>query len=145
MPQPDEYLSKPSATRVGVTAPFFACTRSNTGAGAAWVQVAGELDLAGAPRLAEVLRDALGEARLVVLDLRELTFLDSTGVHVIVDASIHARGDGRRLHLVHGPHRVQRVFALTGNADQVEALDSGPGEQPAKPALPCSGSSIAAA
>ena len=41
------------------------------------------------------------QARLVVLDLRELTFIDSSGVHAIVSAGIRARKGGRRLVLVH--------------------------------------------
>ncbi len=51
--------------------------------GAAWVEVAGELDLVGAPRLTGALRNALHDARLVLLDLSELTFMDSAGVHAI--------------------------------------------------------------
>ncbi|MGI9082213.1 MAG: STAS domain-containing protein, partial [Thermoleophilaceae bacterium] len=66
----------------------FVSRQSGGGLGAAWVYVAGELDVATAPQLEQTLREAQSEARLVVLDLRELTFVDSAGVHVIVDAGI---------------------------------------------------------
>jgi anti-anti-sigma factor len=82
--------------------------------------MAGDLDLAAAPRLTEALRDLEQEACLIVLDLREITFLDAAGVHVIVDASIGARRDGHRLLLVGASAGVQRVFALTGTSHQVE-------------------------
>ena len=42
------------------------------------------------------------QAQLVVLDLRELAFMDSSGVHAIVNASIRARQVGRRLVLLRG-------------------------------------------
>lgn len=59
-----------------------------------WVQVTGRLDRDTASLLEQTLQR--GELRLgkVVLDLRELTFMDRAGVQVIVDASIEAwRGD----------------------------------------------------
>ncbi|MGO9498859.1 MAG: STAS domain-containing protein [Solirubrobacteraceae bacterium] len=52
----------------------------------AWVRVAGELDLAGAPRLERTLRGAELRTRLVVTSLRELTFVDSCGVGVMASA-----------------------------------------------------------
>ncbi len=55
--------------------------------------VRGELDLATAPQLEEALVSAIDEGREVVLDLRELEFMDSSGVRVLVVA--HTRGDGR--------------------------------------------------
>lgn len=115
MSQPHEHLPPP-----------FACTSRRGGVDSAWVQVGGELDLATAPRLVEALRDARHGARRVVLDLRELTFLDSAGVHAIVDASIGARRDGRRLLLLRAPDAIHRIFALTGTSDDVEVFDLDP-------------------
>jgi anti-anti-sigma factor len=82
--------------------------------------VAGDLDLAAAPRLIEALHDLEQEACLIVLDLGETTFLDVAGVHVIVDASIGARRAGHRLLLMGASAGVQRVLALTGASRQVE-------------------------
>jgi anti-anti-sigma factor len=82
-----------------------ALVRPATGGGveAAWVRVAGRLDLAAVPQLVRVLRQAQLKARLVVLDLRELVLMDRTGVHVIVNASIRARRLGGRLVLLRVP------------------------------------------
>ena len=85
-----------------------------------WVHVAGELDIATTPELERALRESYPRGRLVVLDLRELEFIDSSGVHAIVNASLCARQTGRRLVVLSGPPNVDRMFALTGTADGVE-------------------------
>jgi anti-anti-sigma factor len=92
------------------------------------VHVAGELDVATAPALEQTLRRAELRARLVALDLRELTFMDSCGVHVIVYASIRAWRAGRRLVLVRGSAPVDRVFTLTKTSELVEVVDLEPCE-----------------
>ena len=125
MPQPDSI-----AARADVLAPPFHCSIVNGGVDAAWVHVAGELDIATAPQLDRTLRAARLQARLVVLDLRELTFMDCSGVHAIVDASTRARNVGRRLVLLRGAPNVDRVFALTGSSDQVDICDLDLGEPP---------------
>jgi anti-sigma B factor antagonist len=100
----------------------FACSWSwaHGGHSAATVRVSGELDIATAPRLEQTLDESLLEARRVVIDLHECAFIDSAGVHAIVDASVRARQDGRLLVLVRVPPHVHRVVALTGNSDHVE-------------------------
>jgi anti-anti-sigma factor len=66
-----------------------------------------------------------------VLDLRELEFMDSSGVHVILDASADAgRADGRLI-LVRGATHVERILTLTGARDQVQILDLDPAPSPA--------------
>jgi anti-sigma B factor antagonist len=50
----------------------------------------------------------------VVLDLRNLTFMDSSGIHLIVAADRLARRDGTRFALIAGPSPVQRVFEIAG-------------------------------
>jgi anti-anti-sigma factor len=114
----------------------FACSSSHGGLNADWVHVAGALDIATTPQLARTLRES--HARLVVLDMRDIEFMDCAGVHTIVDASLSARRDGRRLVLLRGIPHVDDVFALTGNAGEVEigVLDpSDPGELYAAPLL----------
>jgi anti-anti-sigma factor len=115
-----EFLPDLTALRLNGLPPPFVCTWGSEGVDGGWVHVAGDLDLAAAPRLVEALRDLEPQACLIVLDLREITFLDTAGVHAIVDASIGARRDGRRLLLVGDSAWVQRVFALTGTSHQVE-------------------------
>jgi anti-anti-sigma factor len=50
----------------------------------------------------------------VVLDLRELIFMDCTGIHVVVAASNRARQAGAHLVLVRRPSQVDRLFAVVG-------------------------------
>jgi anti-anti-sigma factor len=142
MPQ---FLPDSTALRLSSLPPPFACTWGSEGVDGGWVHVAGDLDVAAAPRLMEALRDLEHEARLIVLDIREITFLDAAGVHVIVDASIGARRDGRRLLLVGASVPVQRVFTLTETSDQVEvgAWDD-PQEPPVQAFLQRTRRSIAA-
>jgi anti-sigma B factor antagonist len=98
--------------------PAFHCSWADGGVDAAWVRLVGELDVATAPQLERALREPRLQARLVVLDLRELAFMDSCGVHAIVDASIRARQVGHRVLLLRGA-RVDRVFTLTGSSEHV--------------------------
>jgi anti-sigma B factor antagonist len=125
-----QFLADSAATR---TEPSFECSRTEGALEATWVHVAGTLDIASTPGLARTLRESQADAQLVVLDLRELASLDSAGVHAIVDASSRARRAGRRLLVLRGPANVDRLFALTGNADQVEVGDLVPVESPFRP------------
>jgi anti-sigma B factor antagonist len=106
------------AGRAHAIAPPFACFWTRGGLNAAWVQVTGELDMATSPQLAKTLGEP--RAQLIVLDLRELDFMDSSGVHAIVNASVHARQVGRRLVLLRSPPYIHRIFGLTGSSDEVE-------------------------
>jgi anti-sigma B factor antagonist len=122
----------PIAGHVDPASSAFVCFCTDDGLDAAWVHVAGELDVATAPQLERTLREAQQTARLVLLDLRELTFMDSAGVHAIVNASIDARQRGRRLVVLRGSPNVDRLFTLTGRSDAVEIgdLDLPPAEPP---------------
>lgn len=61
------------------------------------ISLAGELDLAGAPSLADRLRELESARRPVRLDLSRLTFIDSTGIKVVIRALMRARRDGWEL------------------------------------------------
>ncbi len=112
--------------------PGFRGTVRQSDRDAAWVRVTGELDVAVAPQLKLTLRKAQLRARLVVLDLRELTFMDCAGMHVVVAASNHARQAGAHLVLVRGPSNVDRLFTLTGTSDALEIVDLDPIAPPAQ-------------
>jgi anti-sigma B factor antagonist len=77
----------------------------------ATVAVVGELDIATAPRLSAAL-DVHGDAELLVVDLTAATFIDSTGVRVLIEADRRSAGSGSRLvvHVDGGP--VLRVLEL---------------------------------
>jgi anti-anti-sigma factor len=64
-----------------------------------------------------------GGARRVVLDLREATFLDSTGVHLVLEADADARADGWDFALIEGPSGVQRPLEVLGLREYLLFLD----------------------
>jgi anti-sigma B factor antagonist len=100
----------------------YSCSVTMSGMNAAWIHVAGELDLATAPKLEQALREAQMLGGLVVLDAREVTFIDSAGVHVIADASNDAEWGGARLIVATG-RVLDRMLALTGIGAQISTLD----------------------
>lgn len=116
-------LPSRSASTSSITAPAFSCAWSNGDTGAAWVRPLGELDLATTPELDAAVGAAQAHARLVILDLRGLEFIDSSAVHVIVEASLRAALAGRRLVVIRGIAPVQRVFELTGTDEGIEMFD----------------------
>jgi anti-sigma B factor antagonist len=82
--------------------------------GAVHLKLSGELDLSTAPRLDDDLARVEAERpELVVLDLSELAFLDSTGLRLMITADARAREDGRRLEIVNANPMIQRVLRLT--------------------------------
>ena len=109
----------------------FACSAVGWGADAAWIRVAGELDLTTRERFARTLAGAQSGAHLVVVDLRGLTFMDSAGVHAILAADGRARHGRRRLMVIPGPAQVRRLLALTGADQRLELLDADPDIEPA--------------
>lgn len=89
------------------------------------VAVAGELDLASSPQLdGELERISRSNVELVVVDLRELEFMDSTGISVLVTAHRRAQERGQRLGVVNGRHQVQRLLSLTGVAERLSVVDA---------------------
>jgi anti-anti-sigma factor len=92
------------------------------------VALSGELDLASAPKLDDELKhvEDRGPA-LIVLDLQELSFMDSSGLRALLSADARAREAGRRLVLVRGDERVQRVLRITRLDERLEIVDSADG------------------
>ena len=87
------------------------------------IALRGELDLEHAYTFDEELKrvEAL-QPDCICLDLRELTFLDSSGLARLVAARRRARKTGRRLVLVRGTPAVQRVFQLTAVDEAFEIV-----------------------
>jgi anti-anti-sigma factor len=95
-------------------------------AGDALIALAGELDLSGAPALDQEI-EALAErpeVERVVIDLRGLEFLDSSGLRVVALAERRLSAAGRRLVLVRGSETVQRVFEITRMGERLTFIDS---------------------
>ncbi|WP_030398348.1 STAS domain-containing protein [Kitasatospora purpeofusca] len=78
------------------------------------VRVGGEIDLAAAPRLRRRLTTVLEARREVVLDLSEVTFMDCSGLGVLVRARNQADRSGKRLVLRGVGRPVARLLKLTG-------------------------------
>lgn len=87
--------------------------------------LSGELDIVSSPVLERTMAElAASDAELVVVDLRGLEFMDSTGLHVLLQAQQHTHDLGRRFALVRGPEQVQRLFDLTGLTDSLTIVDT---------------------
>ena len=90
--------------------------------GYALVTVAGDIDVTTASTLREPLHELVEQRRHHhVIDLREVTFLDSTGLGILVSDHKRLRDRGGSLHVVCAPGLVSRVFRLTG-VDRVVPL-----------------------
>jgi anti-sigma B factor antagonist len=109
--------------RADALPPAFRCWWANAGRDAAYLYLAGELDIARTPQLERELREPQSQARLVVLDLCGLTFIDNSGVHAIADAGTRIRQRGHRLLVLRGSPHIDRVFALTGSSADLVDVD----------------------
>jgi anti-anti-sigma factor len=97
--------------------------------GAVRVALRGELDLEHAYTFDEELRRVEGERpSCLVLDLRGLSFLDSSGLARLLAANRRARRDRRRLLLVRGGTAVQRLMAITAVGQHFETVSELPAE-----------------
>ena len=79
------------------------------------IEVGGEIDVHTAPRLRETIVAAVdaGHTRLIV-DVRKVDFLDSTGLGVLVGALKRVRADGGSLDIVCTQERILKIFQITG-------------------------------
>jgi anti-anti-sigma factor len=89
--------------------------------------LSGELDLASVEELQSKLKQLeAGEPQLLVLDLRGLEFMDSTGLRTVIAADARARERGGRLVIVRARDEVDRVFRLTRMDKHLELVDEPP-------------------
>jgi anti-sigma B factor antagonist len=89
------------------------------------IAVSGELDISTARRVEEELhRIEEGRPPTLVMDLRSLDFMDSTGLRLVLSADARARLEGRRLAIVPGPERVHRVFMIALLDKRLEFIDA---------------------
>ncbi|MGH3239409.1 MAG: STAS domain-containing protein [Spirillospora sp.] len=78
------------------------------------VRVQGDIDVVSRARFEEALFEVVDSGDPLVVDMREVTFCDSTGLNAIVAANRRATERGTAVALVALPPRVQRVFHITG-------------------------------
>ena len=100
----------------------FSVTRRLDGE-AAVVAPAGEIDLSNVDAVRRELHAARTEARLVVLDLSAVTFMDSSGLRLLVELQRASDGDGFSLVVVRGRSSLRRLFELAGLEGRVRMVD----------------------
>ncbi len=89
------------------------------------VQPVGEIDLAVAPELRLLLQGLLekGQTRLV-MDLRAVTFIDSSGLGILVNAYKLAKQLGGNLKFANASPEVRKLFQITRTDKYLEFYDS---------------------
>lgn len=135
----------------------FALDLEQQGRGRAVLVLAGELDLYRAPEIEDSLARAIGplldsnrseptfggrsvdgrqipreEVRRLTVDLRSVTFIDSTTLALLLDASRRQRARGGELIVVVGPQTPMTAFEVTGFDRRlaIRRVDDDPGEEP---------------
>jgi anti-anti-sigma factor len=86
----------------------------------------GDVDLSTVDEVRAQVEDltAAGFKR-VVLDLRQTTFLDSTGLRLVLDAHSASADDGTEFAVIAGPPEVQRAFELAGLDSRLPFVEPG--------------------
>ena len=91
------------------------------------LRLTGELDMAGVDQVERLLiADESPEAGTFVVDMRGLTFIDSSGLRALIIADKRVRAEGGRFVVVRGSEQVNEVLEMTGVAKQIELLDEPP-------------------
>jgi anti-sigma B factor antagonist len=94
--------------------------------GRAWLTLRGELDLASAPDLEQLVKDRVDAGRDVVVDLRPLEFMDSSGIRVLVAAHARAGRNGTRLFVVRpkSDSAVAKIVEVSGLDGELNIVDT---------------------
>lgn len=95
------------------------------------IRAAGELDMSSAPALRLELEAARIEAVTALLDMAEVTFIDSTGLHLLLDASRSADGNDWSFFIVRPSKPVQRLIDVSGTRDLLALVEPSAGPIPA--------------
>ena len=88
------------------------------------LRLEGELDMATAYCLSDAVREASADHDHVVVDLRGVTFLDSTGLRALMTAVREAEDGDWSMGVVPGPESVQRIFEVTGTESAMPFVKS---------------------
>ena len=89
------------------------------------VAASGEIDMSTSPQLRAALVDPEASGPAVVLDLRSVTFMDSSGLGIIVGQHKRAREEGYRFAVsVAGAPEVRRILELSGLVDVLQVVES---------------------
>jgi anti-anti-sigma factor len=89
------------------------------------LRLTGELDLASVPLLQSELEAVdLEPGAMMVLDLRELQFMDSTGLRAILDAHSRSRQRGYGFAVTRGSDQVERLLSITRVSEHLRIMDA---------------------
>jgi anti-anti-sigma factor len=97
--------------------------RSERQGGTAVVAPAGELDIATAGLLEQALAvAAASDAPQIILDLSGLTFMDSTGLRIVLDFNERCGGEHGRLGVIAGAPAVERLLDIVGLRERLPLI-----------------------
>lgn len=110
---------------VNVTRASQLSIETRTQPGGVLLLLKGELDMASASQLERAIAGASKESpAAVVLDLRELDFIDSTGLRTLIFEHERATAEGRKFALVQGSKQVDRLMSITRVAEHLRVISS---------------------
>jgi anti-sigma B factor antagonist len=100
---------------------------SSSQAGGARLELCGELDIGSAPLLEDAAERVFAEhARGLVVDLSDVSFVDSTGLRILIALNDRAAKEGCALTLVAPPEPARSVFHITGAYDNLPFVEEAP-------------------
>jgi anti-sigma B factor antagonist len=106
-------------------------TKVREAEGAILIALFGELDISEVEAVEKVLAGAESKRpKVLVIDLRGLEFMDSSGIRLLVEADLRAREEDRRMTLVRGSAAVHRVLTIALLDKRLEFLDEPPVDFP---------------
>jgi anti-anti-sigma factor len=95
--------------------------------GTAFARLSGEFDYSAEAEFNEELGKAVkNDVRKLVVDLRELTFIDSSGIRALLGAWRRSRNKEIEFALVPGSEQVRQVFSVTGMDKVIPVVDAPP-------------------
>lgn len=94
--------------------------------GATVVAARGDIDLSTLAKAMTALDRARAGVDLLVLDLRGVGFMDTSGLRLVIEEQQRAAHGGYRFRIVPGPSRVQRLFEIAGLAGEEELFMDAP-------------------
>jgi anti-anti-sigma factor len=86
------------------------------------VAAVGELDIATVEMLDKAVRDIEDTGQMIVLDLSGLSFIDSTGLRLVIDLNERYGGETDRLRIIAGSPAVERLLDIAGLRDRLPLI-----------------------
>jgi anti-anti-sigma factor len=98
---------------------------TRTEPGGTLLKLTGELDVATAPHLErEIASAASAHPKAIVLDLRDLDFIDSSGLRALISEHERSEKSGRAFALVQGSKQVDRLMSITCISDHLRIVSA---------------------